>query len=798
MTIRPSQFSLALLLCITICVHGAETPSRLVSDFAKGPGGWQRRTYSDAGKPTSSPLKMAAAAEGRPAGLLLPVSLPGRNEFVLPLKSSWQGFRTLQLDFALPKGMPAENADSVNDRLPERTLLTVFTKDWDHLWRQIRIPVPAKSGVWTVRVPIAGDAAVAAWESQGHGRPWNALVTRGLLEMGCAFSLEPGKHATFTGEVVLTGVQLVDSGLPEESPTFRGLSFTPDSPQVGKRCEFTFEYAEWTEAPFDPAKTSVVAKITQPNGKTTLVRGFYHEDFLYNPQVEDKTQTLTPQGRPRFKVRYCPLLPGKHVVEITAKANGRSATTPSMSFSAAAADPTYRGFVRRDPTEEIYLAWDNGEPFWGVGINVRSPYDNRYLTIAPYSKWRNEGLPLYERLFAKYEEAGITVVEVWMSSWWLALEWINDAPGFHGVGHYNQYRAWMLDHILEAAERHNISLLLVFNNHGKFGMMFDTEWGRNPYNKACGGFLDNCEQYFTDARAREAFKRTCDYVVARWGYSPNIMAWKLFTEVDLTGTNMEYYLKPDVAAWHQEMGAYLKSIDPNRHLITTHWMLGYHKINAAIADVKALDFLSTDAYYQGGGTAKLLEMLRGGAAFARTRHKPLLITEFGGSPYADSMGNLVKQSHLGMWAGFFAEAPSCPMYWWFALTDEKRLYRRYTSLRNYSSGVDRRGLTYATRPLPGSALTINDMVGKDRYYAWLFDTTYYTSATENLVPQVWKSIKLPVQALAPGKYKLEIWDVPKGTVAERRSLTIAPKAGPLTIPLPTFKLDIALKLEPSK
>ncbi|MDX9978537.1 MAG: hypothetical protein RBU25_00690, partial [Lentisphaeria bacterium] len=320
----------------------------------------------------------------------------------------------------------------------------------------------------------------------------------------------------------------------------------------------------------------------------------------------------------------------------------------------------------------------------------------------------------------------------------------------------------------------------------------------NPYNKACGGFLDNCEQYFTDPRAREAFKRTCDYIVARWGYAPNIMSWKLFTEVDLTGTTMEYDLKPEVAEWHREMGSNLKSIDPYRHLVTTHWMLSYNRINTAIADLPELDFLTTDAYYQGGGTQRLLDLLRGGTDFARARRKPLLITEFGGSPYADTMGNLIKQLHLGIWVGFFTEAPASPMYWWFALADEKNLHARLTSLHRYSLGEDRRGLAINIRNLPETNLAVYEMTGPNRYYAWLFDAAYYTAATENLTPQAWKDIPFPVPGLAPGAYTLELWDVGKGSVAEQRSLTIAEGSGTITIPLPPFTLDLALKIKPAE
>ena len=204
-----------------------------------------------------------------------------------------------------------------------------------------------------------------------------------------------------------------------------------------------------------------------------------------------------------------------------------------------------------------------------------------------------------------------------MCSWWLALEWINDAPGFHGVGQFNQYRAWMLDYILRLAEENGIKLILVINNHGKFGMSYDTEWKRNPFNKELGGFLERCEEYFSNAEAKQMFKNLADYMVARWSASPNILFWKLFTEVDLTGPDISYYQRTgDIAAWHHEMGGYLKGIDIYQHPITTHWMLSYHRIDAAISAVPELDLLTTDAY------GRLLQRRRNGAAHQSAAWQP--------------------------------------------------------------------------------------------------------------------------------------------------------------------------------
>jgi hypothetical protein len=618
------------------------------------------------------------------------------------------------------------------------------------------------------------------------------------LEYGCSFELDTGVEESFAGVIGLGSVSLSGKGDPAGSSPVRDVSFTPRSPHVGGMFELSFRIDRWYSDPFDPEHVSILGEVTRPDGESERVRGFYYEGFLYDRQIRDKTKVLTPYGAPSFRVRYSPRVAGEHVLRVSATVEGKTIVLPALTFTARASLPGYKGVVKIDPENPRLLAYGDGDPFWGVGLNVRSPYDTRYLKVAPYSTWENEGLPMYDRLFATYEKHGISIVEVWMSSWWLALEWINDAPGFHGVGYYNPYRAWMLDHILREAEKHGIYVILVFNNHGKFGALNDTEWTRNPYNVANGGFLKSCEEYFTNARAKTAFRRLCDYIVARWGYSPNILSWKLFTEIDLTGTSYEYYLKPEVADWHREMGAYLREIDPYDHLITTHWMLGYHRINDAIATLPELDLLTTDAYYQGAGAqSRLLEMLRGGAQFAVAKGKPLLITEFGGSPHADSMGNLIKQAHLGIWTGFFHEGPAAPMFWWFALVDEKDLYGFYDALNAYTAGENRRGLTSSYQEAPELGLAVNEMRDKTRLYIWAFDTAYYFSEEENLTPRQIDNAVLKRPALAPGEYEMELWDCVQGRLLETRGLTVKQGQAEMSLALPTFTRDIALKVRPS-
>lgn len=758
-----------------------------MTDFKTGDCGWKTRTWDANGVPALSELKTAPAEGTLPPALLLPLDFPKRIETVCPVTVHKTWIDGTHVRFSFRSSSP----------LPRDTVVTVFTKDNDHLWRQIRrkCPAAAADGTFGINIPLVGEDAVSLWEPKGHNRPWTSLTAASLLEYGVIFELETGVTTAFSGTLRLESVTALTQSIPPRKYPVRDLHYLPANPFIGDTVEVTFRLDAWPKAPYNHASTKVTAAITIPDGTVENVNGFYFEDFLYDADEWDKTKCLYPNGEPSFKLRYCPRTAGKHTLSIKCAVDGKDFTVPDITFNAKPGPEPYRGFVRRDPGNDQFFSYDDGTQFWALGINVRSPFDNRYREVAPYSHWQDMGLAAYDKLFRKYKEKGINVVEVWMCSWWLALEWINDAPGFHGVGHYNQYRAWMLDHIFKLARDNDIYLILVINNHGKFAMHYDTEWGRNPFNKKNGGYLEKCEEYFTNQRAREDTKRLLDYIVARWGATPTLLSWKLFTEVDLTGPTLEYYHDPSVAAWHREMGKYLKQIDLYKHPVTTHWMLNYQRINDAIANLPELDFLSTDAYYSlGGGTTALISLLHGSRAFAKAHKKPLVITEFGGSSYADTMTNLMKQVPIGIWTGFFNEMGVIPMYWWFALLEDKNLYGDYKALSDFGSNEDRRQLVPSLVKMPDKELSLNILSKDDRILAWAFDTAYYLNDTENIRPKTRSKVSLSLPVPKPGKYNLEIWDSVNGVIRETRPIEVTAKDTALTVPLPDFTFHTALKI----
>jgi endo-1,4-beta-mannosidase len=414
------------------------------------------------------------------------------------------------------------------------------------------------------------------------------------------------------------------------------------------------------------------------------------------------------------------------------------------------------------------------------------------MDLLPFSKWQDRGLDMYRDLFEKYAEHGINVVEVWLCSWWLAPEWIPDAVGNHGIGHMNQHRSWLLDRIMEMAEAHDIYVILLFHNHGKFSKWCDAEWARNPYNKRNDGFLNSPEEFFDNSRADRAFERYADYIVSRWGYSPHILAWKLFSEIDLTGAvgNREFYKDPSVKKWHQRMSAYLKEIDPWKHMVTTHWATSVHFINDPIARISDLDILTTDAYHR--KTTGVIKFFRDTMDYTEKMRKPVILTEFGGDPYGTKMNALLKQVHLGLWQGTFNQFAIPPMLWWFALLDEKDLYDRYAALAEFMENEDLRGSEKFKRREVGQNSRMWLIQQDERLLGWVYDKGFYLSERLDLNPAVQSGPAVEVGGMQPGVYQLRFYDTRTAEVLAARRVTVA-SDGRLSAQCPDYVRDIAFK-----
>ena len=313
------------------------------------------------------------------------------------------------------------------------------------------------------------------------------------------------------------------------------------APAVGggtySRIEASFNLTGLATDPFDYAATDVRVQITQPDTSTVLLPAFFN-------------------GGSAWKVRHTPSLPGTYTITAITL-NGAPASFSSLQPSnwVVSGFPTGAGFVRRDPTNPRRFITSNGRRYFPVGHNV--------AWSAPSSNATN--------LFAKMGAAHENWSRVWMTHFYagnnlgLNLDW----PKVNGTfGQLSLPVAQNWDAIVAAADQAGLHFQMTLQHHGQYSTTVDPDWPDNPYNTANGGFLSSPASFFTDATAKAYTKRKLRYSIARWGYSPAILAWELFNEVQFTNAGQAGQWA-NIEAWHNEMAAFIRAQDPYQHLITT-------------------------------------------------------------------------------------------------------------------------------------------------------------------------------------------------------------------------------------
>jgi Cellulase (glycosyl hydrolase family 5) len=213
-----------------------------------------------------------------------------------------------------------------------------------------------------------------------------------------------------------------------------------------------------------------------------------------------------------------------------------------------------------DPKNPRRLARTDGLPYLPVGAN---------LAWAPDGVTDRVGY--YEKAFPAFAKANLNWMRIWMAHWdGLNLDWL---PAYMGpspkAGVMSAEVAENWDRILAAAEENGVYVQLVLQHHGQYTTASDSNWAENPWNAANpGGFLASPEDFFTDPNARIITLIKYRYIVARWGWSPAIVAWELFNEVHWTDA-MRHGREAEVARWHSDVASYIRSVDVYGHLITT-------------------------------------------------------------------------------------------------------------------------------------------------------------------------------------------------------------------------------------
>lgn len=716
------------------------------------------------------------------------VASPGENNRVKKLRLSQERFlegnQSLEIQMNFPGEATVEKSfyrDLTRYRylifniyaaqIPDDLKLVIFLQDSEWLWYQTPLITLQKNRWNKLTLNVQPDSTM--WENINHSQPWSTKTASSIRKIGLKVFCNTAGDATLWVDEI--------SG---QLACFPEVAISRTQVPVYEKLEITFHLPENYSNPFSPEEVNVEGYFSTPDGKEIVVPGFYYQE--YEAGLSDGQEILAPSGYPCWKVRFTPEKSGQYSCRI--RVRDKSGEKESQKISFLAVESQKPGFVRISQIDRRYFQFSNGQWFYPVGLNIRSPTDTRYAALRRRPMEPDSGTFYYENIFKQMKESGQNFAEIWLANWFAALEWIENRPGYRGIGFYNLRHAWKLDRILQLAEANSIYLQIVIINHGQLSTYCDEEWHYHPYNEKNGGFLKSPEDFFTDQQAEKLTRQKLRYIVARWGYSPNIFGWILLNEINLTGSNRDFYLKPVAAAWYRKMASYLKEIDPYRHLISAHYTI---LVDNDLLRSPEIDYVVTNAYYDVGRNS-LVGMLENIYQFNSKFEKPNFVSEFGGTPWGASEKNLIRDLVAGLWASFHLPLAGAPAFWWHRLVQELNLYPFYRVLTTYAADFDRVKSDFQVQPVvtpPGlKALALGNSSAAS---VWIYDLAVMQKIQDFTFPE-WSKVKISLPNKKPGRYQVEFWSMEKGLL---ETTGVQNEGTDLTLQLPPFRHWIAVKVK---
>jgi hypothetical protein len=533
--------------------------------------------------------------------------------------------------------------------------------------------------------------------------------------------------------------------------------------------------------PFDPDELDIRVEFTSPDGEKEEIGAFWYQEY-------DASGKRTV-GKPGWRARFTPTETGEW--SAVAKVPAQGLESAALKFKVVPSDNP--GFVRINPSNPRYFAFDDGSFFFPIGLNM-AWWSGAGDALMDYKKWMN---PFYLN--------GGNAIRVWMADWSFGIEWSNTPLG----DYRNRLKqAWLLDQIFKMADERNIYIMLVLFNCADFNDWQTNGWNRNPYNAALGGPLDFPNQFVSDPTARALVQRRLNYIINRWGYSPYLLAWEWWNEVNLAPFSDE-----ELFSWFTEMTAYLKARDVNQHLVTNSYAISHTSPSWSLPE---MEIIQKHEYALQEHTMNKDLAERAASGFNELAlsapPKPILLGEFGygNEGYGDEVDRFGIHLHNGIWATTFVGYAGSGWYWWWDVYVEKyNLWSHFNGLSRFLEGDNLSEYQpfsplkiYNSQGNPGEATGLG-LRGED-VLVWLRSDEYtvqaVTAASEVLgsatlfyyIPPLRQDMLLTLEGMEEGVYMVQWYEPQYSSWLDPVEVTA--QNGRLTIPIPDFRYDMAAKI----
>jgi len=534
----------------------------------------------------------------------------------------------------------------------------------------------------------------------------------------------------------------------------------PDTTRQWRPVELEFEFesesllmgneaADELAAPLMPV--DIQMRLALPDHGQHLVKG-----FLMEKKAAEKKKPATVT----YGVRFTPTMPGDWYAKVDLKAGKVWKTLQEKSF-ACTPEPKAPGMIGIDREDPMFFSFANGEFFYPIGQNICWAAD-------------------YEPYFKAIKQYRGNIARIWI------CPWNNPLLKKHDFRSIDLESADEWDKVFDLARKSGVYVQLVLSHHGALA----DEWDRSPFNSENGGPCVLPQDFWVDKDAKQAFKDYLAYVIARWANRPNLFAWELMNEANLTPR----YGDHDLISWHREMSKFIRTQDPYDHPVTTS--LNKRDSLGELFEGNLVDFTNSH-FYAPNVTGRLNQEY----VFYKRYNKPYFVGEMGRGWRAESdqVDRNGVHLHHSLWLAWMTPASGNALpWWWDTHIEPNNLQYHFAALTAFGRGQDRRGQNYrgwmkTISQENRSNVQIQGLVNRTSVFAFVYsldlikdpNATHRETMLEN-------GHKITLEGMLDGKYKMEIVNTYTGKVVGAQHLSC--EDGVLIIPLPEAPGDFALKV----
>lgn len=576
--------------------------------------------------------------------------------------------------------------------------------------------------------------------------------------------------------VLLVSIIIIITGCGNQT----GISWqtTPeDGTKTGEVMELTFDVSRDISNPYNSDEVKIDFNIWMESGDTLILPAFYFIPYSTNGN------DLKQNGEPVWKIRFTPKSAGEYLYNVLIDHEGERAVTATKSFSVT--ENTFKGFIHTKRGERLFRN-STGEVFFPSGLNLAHP--------------PNTGGPLdYDYFFQKMKDNNMNFMRIWLTPQWgryaIALEWTdNQYPslkGNLGLRKINSEMAYRLDSIMESAMEHGIYVMLCLLDERE--LEEGSHWKENPYNLEAGGVISEPLDFFSDEKAKDAFRNRLRYLIARYSAYPNLFAWEFWNEFDHHRLIPDWgALRKDVGGWHHEMSRYLKQNDPHNHMVSTS-VVG-SRTDKIIWDYDEIDFVQAHSYT---GKDHLADRSHDLFILFEEEYpdRPFFIGEMGTDWRGFTKENNAEGAglHNGLWESSLGGHSGTSMWWWWNEIDDEQLWDEWKYIAAFTEGIDRnKSNYYFVNPDNNSKIGGRYVVSGDSIWIWFYNRDHNwikLKEGDKVIktnPTQYKLTNIP-----PGSYQILNFEGGNFTNAGRLDSN-----GSVVIQLPSFMADYAALLVP--